>query len=128
MYTSKILGILVFSAVLSVQAQMIIRTDRPTMRLSEQAKSALIESISSRITTRYLFPDLADKMTKNLRQKFRDGEFRELSSPVDFAQQVTRTLQETSHDRHTSVAFDPRMAQNLLANEKLPEENRQPPV
>lgn len=124
----RVAFLILFFASLSLHAQMVVMGGRPNFTLDEKAKTALVDNIASRVESRYLFPDLASKISAALRDKLRSGEFREASNPPEFAQKVTQILRDVSHDKHMSVAFDPRMARDMMANDRLPEADRKPPV
>ncbi len=107
-------------------SQIIIRTDRPTMKLDRRAQSQVLDSICTRITKYYLFPDVGKKMVDELRHQFTNGSLKDIPNPVDFARQVTQILLGVGHDKHTSVAFDPRNARDLLVNQQPAEASRKP--
>jgi C-terminal processing protease CtpA/Prc len=54
---------------------------------------------------RYVFPEVAQKVEQALQRQWRDKAFDGVNDSVGFAEQLTASLQELTHDKHVRVRF-----------------------
>ncbi len=86
----------------SAQAQPRQMEDR-TIDASIQAE--IIDSVTEAYRDVYIFADVAAKMEKYVREKYRKGEYKKLTTVREFTQQLTSDFQEISKDRHIGLRF-----------------------
>ncbi len=67
----------------------------------------IIDSITAAIDSFYVFPDVATRMIDRVREQYRNGEYRELTSAVAFAQALDRDMGEICKDGHFGVRWSP---------------------
>ncbi len=65
----------------------------------------IIDSVTQALNEIYVFPDVAKEMEKHLRQQYKKKAYKDLTSLMEFAQKLTKDLQEISHDKHLWVRF-----------------------
>jgi C-terminal processing protease CtpA/Prc len=71
--------------------------------------TASIDSINKILQKNYVFPEVADKMAQSLKSNLKQGKYRSLINPSDFAGQLTKDLQSISSDKHLRIVYDPRV-------------------
>ena len=74
-----------------------------TIEAAVQAE--IIDSVAQALNEVYVYPEVAKKMEKHLRQQLKEGAYKNLTSCREFAERLTRDLQEISKDRHLGVRF-----------------------
>ena len=65
----------------------------------------IIDSVCMALDSIYIFPDVATKMAKLVRGKYKKNEYASLTSTREFTRQLTEDLLSVSHDRHIGVAY-----------------------
>ncbi|MCJ7497786.1 MAG: S41 family peptidase, partial [candidate division Zixibacteria bacterium] len=73
--------------------------------INAQTQLEVIDSVSQALNQVYVFPDVAKKMEKYLRDQFKNKKYKDLTSLDKFTQKLTEDLQEISHDKHLWVRF-----------------------
>ncbi len=73
----------------------------------EKEQLEVIDSITIILDGNYIFPEVASKMNALLRNKYKQGSYKKILDPNEFAQVLTDDLQSISKDRHLRVRFDP---------------------
>lgn len=84
-----------------------VLSQQPDTPLSSREKEIVIDSICSKLRSRYVFPEVADKMNASIQSKLQQGDYTAIPDPVEFANQLTTDLQSVSKDRHLRVSFSP---------------------
>lgn len=84
-------------------------------------KSRIIDSISRKLKTLYVYPEIAEKMSKQLYVNAGNGQYTDIKDPIAFADRLTTDLLAVSHDKHLRVYFDPRPIENHPVMENNPE-------
>lgn len=79
--------------------------EQPDMKIDAAARTEVIEGVVKMVTEKYVFPDVAEKMAKAIRERMGQKEYDTVSSAQAFAQKLTRDLREVSHDKHLSVDY-----------------------
>jgi hypothetical protein len=79
--------------------------EQPDMKIDAAARTEVIEGVVKMVTEKYVFPDVAEKMAKAIRERMGQKEYDTVSSAQAFAQKLTRDLREVSHDTHLSVDY-----------------------
>jgi len=75
--------------------------------LTQNQARVTIDSIGNKLKANYIFPEVADKMIAALENNFKKGNYKTITDPQEFANQLTEDLQSVSHDKHLRVRFDP---------------------
>lgn len=75
--------------------------------ITEIEKKTVIHSISILLSKHYVFPKMANKINDYLSSQLKNGEYKSMNDPNDFANQLTTDLRKISNDLHLRVAFDP---------------------
>ncbi len=73
--------------------------------INAQTQLEIIDSVSQALNQVYVFPEVAKKMEKYLREQYKNKKYRDITSLDQFTQKLTEDLQEISHDKHLWVGF-----------------------
>lgn len=79
--------------------------EQPDMTLDAAARKEVIENFIKRLNDTYVFPDVAAKMERAVRERLDRGEYDKLSSAKQFAEKLTADVQEVSRDKHLRVRY-----------------------
>jgi hypothetical protein len=71
--------------------------------LDAAARAQVIDSLVRQLNAYYVFPEVAGKIERRLRDKQQRGEYDDFVSPGDLASVLTADLQGISHDLHLNV-------------------------
>ncbi|WP_296384734.1 S41 family peptidase [Winogradskyella sp.] len=75
--------------------------------LTPKEQQTVVDSIGSKLNANYVFPDIAAKMTSSIESKLRNGDYKSIIDPQEFATRLTADLRAISKDKHIRVNFDP---------------------
>lgn len=75
--------------------------------LDAATRKQIIDGASEHMQRAYIFADLAEKMAEALRAKAANQAYDGLTNPREFAETLTRDLQEVSRDKHLRIIYDP---------------------
>jgi len=78
-----------------------------TTKLTTKEQKAAIDSISKKLLSIYIFPEVAKKMSTSIQSNFKKNKYKSILDPQEFAFVLTKNLQEISKDLHLNVSFDP---------------------
>ena len=73
--------------------------------INAQTQLEVIDSVSQALNQVYVFPEVAKKMEKYLREQYKNKKYKDITSLDQFTQKLTEDLQEISHDKHLWVGF-----------------------
>lgn len=76
--------------------------------LDNSDKSRIIDSISQKLKTLYVYPEVAAQMSKQLYANAAKGQYAQIKDPIAFADQLSVDLLAVCHDKHLHVHYDPR--------------------
>lgn len=93
-------SLLLPALVLSLQAQ-------PATPLSPAQRQEVLTSLTQQLKTKYVFPEVAERVAKALQAKADQGGFDGASTMENFAATLTKDLQSLSKDKHFKVRFVP---------------------
>src|SRR4030095_11177959 len=71
------------------------------------APKRVIDGVLDKLDRYYVFPEKVKAIRAALLARNKKGAYRELIDGSSFATELTKTLQEISHDKHLSVSFSP---------------------
>jgi hypothetical protein len=83
----------------------------------EYSKSQIIREVANDLKVNYVFEDTAIDMISYLNKRFKDGAYKKIERPSDFADTLTRDLRSIYFDHHLSVHYDPDFF-SILTNPK----------
>jgi retinol-binding protein 3 len=78
---------------------------QPDMRIDARTKSAVLTSLAREIQGSYVFPDVADKLVKMLRERQAHGAYDKITSAREFGETLTKQMGDVAHDRHLRVIY-----------------------
>src|SRR5262249_19282766 len=93
------------------QAQIILKKDQPPLPIDEAVCNAVIDKALKALEEEYVFPEMAAKMARAVRQRQADKEYAKVKTGQELAALLTKHLQEVSRDKHLRVS---------CSTEKLP--------
>jgi hypothetical protein len=98
-------------AVTAGQAQIIIKKDQTPLPIDQATCNAVIDKALKELEENYVFPEVAAKMAKAVRQRQADKEYTKVKTGQELAELLTKHLQEVSKDKHLRV---------MCSSQKLP--------
>ncbi len=107
--SSMFIGLLLLSNVYAQQRASEIPT------LDNKTQSAIIDSVSEALNEIYVFPDVAKNMEKLVRQNFKAGKYKAITTLPEFAERLTSDLQSVSKDKHLRIRPLPPRDPNMPA-------------
>jgi hypothetical protein len=84
--------------------------------LTKTQANKVIDSIGSILKSNYVFPEVAEKMTSQLKSNLKKGTYNTITDPQVFASTLTKDLQAISHDKHLRVLYNP---ERIAAQERV---------
>src|ERR1700730_1005655 len=72
-----------------------------------QTKEQLKVIMSHLLETIYVSPEIGKQLATQLRSKFEAGVYKDITTPTQLAENLTRDLREVNNDKHLSVRYDP---------------------
>jgi len=78
---------------------------QPRINLNE--KSLVVDSVSVILKSKYVFPDVAEKMGDLVKSNFHKRIYDKLEDPQEFAQVLTEDLRSIGKDKHLRVMYAP---------------------
>jgi len=70
-------------------------------------RAAIVDSLTAAIDTVYVFPDVAGRMTADIRRRLAAGEYDSVKDPREYAERLTTDLRAVCHDLHLRVGIQP---------------------
>ena len=74
--------------------------------LTDAVKTEVVDSLSSGLLKKYVFPDTAVKMSSRIRQRLNSGAYKALHTPADFSQALQADLDAVYRDLHMRIYYD----------------------
>ncbi len=88
------------------------------LKVSKDEKKEVIEKISKILEDNYVYPKTAKKMSSHLYGKLKKGDYKKITSPDEFADQLGKDLRKISKDLHIRVGYDPEGVERMKRGEK----------
>ncbi len=89
----------------TLHAQIIVGGPPPDKDTDARMQSAIIDSVSKALLDEYIFLDKAQAMGKHIRDQYKKGAYKSITSRREFAQRITEDVRSISHDLHLGVRF-----------------------
>jgi hypothetical protein len=86
-------------------AQMAAPPDQPDLTIDAATRSAALDTLVSNLDSTYVFPDVAQKLIRDLRARQKRHEYDALTSARAFADSLTAHMRALTHDRHLRVHY-----------------------
>ena len=99
-----LLLVLILPAILSMQEEA---HTVASLDLTPAMRTQVVEALADTVSRRYLDPEKAVQIATALKQAERNGEYKDISSPGEFARLLTAELVGSSSDQHMEVMFSP---------------------
>jgi hypothetical protein len=78
--------------------------------ITQEQTTKVVDSIVSILNARYVFPEVAQKMSALIQANNKKGNYNGVSDPQLLAAQLTEDLQSISKDKHLRVMYNPNRA------------------
>jgi C-terminal processing protease CtpA/Prc len=78
---------------------------QPDITIDAAARSETINNLVKELNDGYVFPDVAKKMTDDVRAREKNKEYDAMTSAKTFSETLTAELQAISHDKHLRVRY-----------------------
>jgi hypothetical protein len=75
--------------------------------LDAATRNQVIDGAIDHMRRAYIFADVAEKMAASIREQAGKNAYDNIASPREFAEILTRHLQDVSHDKHLRILYDP---------------------
>jgi hypothetical protein len=79
--------------------------NQPDRPIDAGEKSAVLSNLVREIQERYVFPDVADKLMKMLKERQAHGAYDKIAGAKEFGERLTQDLADISHDGHLRVFY-----------------------
>ena len=79
--------------------------DQPDMTIDAATRRTVVDSLATNIERLYVFPDLGQKVAKELRERLKRGRYDSITSASAFADTLRSELRALAHDRHLRVHY-----------------------
>jgi hypothetical protein len=76
-------------------------------KIDAAARAAIVDSLTAAIDSIYVLEEPAKRIVAGLRQNLANGDYDDLSDPVEFAERLYRDAQAINHDGHFRIAAMP---------------------
>jgi len=77
------------------------------IKLDAAARQRVLDGVASSLTEYYVYPEAAQKMVAALHDRQKRGEYDAVTDGDVFASELTKHLQDVSHDKHLHVNYSP---------------------
>jgi len=82
--------------------------------LTAAEKTNILSDVIQKLEIIYPFPEISEKIIIGLKTQISNGYYDGNNSPIDFATQVTNSLEVFSNDKHLDLIYNPDLAKVLL--------------
>lgn len=93
-------------------------TQAKELKLNKAEQEQVIKKISKILEDNYVYPETAKKMSSHISGKLKNGDYKKITSPAEFAGQLGKDLREISKDLHIRVGYDPEAVKRMRRREK----------
>jgi len=82
--------------------------------LTAVEKIDILKNLIQKIEKIYPFPEISEKIVAGLKVQMSNGYYDDINSPVEFATQLSGSLEDFSNDKHLDLLYNPNLAKALL--------------
>ena len=105
-WTSWLAYLLYMLLLVIVFAFVFLRKKGDVRKVTNKEKADVVYSVGILLQQNYVFPEIADSMSAHIISNLRNGLYKSITSPEDYADKLTQDLQSVSHDKHIRVIFN----------------------
>ena len=87
--------------------QMMTANAADQIKVDKAKQLEIIDSVCIDLNKIYVFPDVAKKMEKHVRDRYKKGAYKDFTTVLEFTRALTDDFREISHDRHLGVTLMP---------------------
>ncbi len=87
--------------------------------LTAAEKTNILSDVIQKLEIIYPFPEISEKIIIGLKTQISNGYYDGINSPIDFATQVTNSLEVFSNDKHLDLIYNPDLAKVLLEDSSV---------
>jgi len=102
-----------------------VAPNQPIPRVDHAWRAEAIDSVTTTLNANYVYPDVAKKMEKLVRQNLKQGKYDTLNDPLVFTRVLTEDLRSVSHDGHLGIQYFPNLAAEYTPADTLTDSIRQ---
>ncbi len=88
------------------------------LKVNKDEQEQVVKKINKILEDNYVYAETAKKMSSNLSGKLKKGDYKKITSPGEFADQLGKDLREISKDLHIRVSYDPEAVKRMRRREK----------
>lgn len=88
------------------------------IKIDADEQELVIDSIAKFMADKYVFPDVGEKMGELVKKNLKDGVYKDINNPQEFAAKVTEDLRSVSKDKHIGLRYAPEMIAMIKKTEK----------
>ncbi|MFH2048285.1 MAG: S41 family peptidase [bacterium] len=95
------------SFVLVLSGSLIAQTvaNNEDKQIDAKIQKEIIDSVTTNLNGKYVFPDVAKEMEKYVRKQYKDKAYKDITSLNEFSQKLTTDLREVCKDKHLGIQF-----------------------
>ena len=82
--------------------------DQPDLPIDAAFRRATVESLATNVASTYVFPDMAAKVAKALRDRLAHGRYDRITGAKEFSDSLNADLRALAHDHHLRVHYSNR--------------------
>jgi len=71
--------------------------------IDSKTQLVIIDSVTSALNNVYVFPDVAKDMEKLVRKNFKEGNYKAITTLIEFTERLTTDLRSVSKDKHLTI-------------------------
>lgn len=79
---------------------------KPDLVIDNKNRTEIIEGALKLLSDNYVFPEVAEKMNKSLRERMAKNEYDGITNPKTLADTLTSHLREVSQDKHIRISYN----------------------
>ena len=107
------------------RGQFAIRPDQPDTPVDAATTERVIKAISKALHDGYVFPETAEKMSKDLKSRVENKDYEKVTSSKELAKLLTEHLQAISKDKHLRVMYVAEPPPGMPRNSGRPSQEEQ---
>ncbi len=90
-----------------VMMSAIAQPPSPDAKVSPAIRQAVIDSLAEKLSSNYVYPDVAASISSGLKERLRAGNYDGDIAAKAFADHLAKDLRSLGNDRHLRVTYDP---------------------
>ena len=88
------------------------------IKIDADEQELVIDSIAKFMAGKYVFPDVGEQMGELVKKNLKDGVYKDINNPHEFAVKVTEDLRSVSNDKHIGLRYAPEMIAMIKKTEE----------